>query len=208
MATEQRDIDSFFEQEAQFGRTRRSVAVVFLTALAMGAQSLATYYALGADRLEVSNALTVEFAYQFGEPILLWVALTGVLYLLGRVFTSRIRIGRLFKLLGWGFVPMIATGLLGAVGRYIAFSDVAVPDDVQVGVLESEREAYAAMSAEVAGDPVLVGTVVAGSLFVLVSGYLWTVALEYSSNLDRGRAGLVTAVPVVVYVAFTILRVL
>lgn len=208
MATERRDIDSFFERQAQFGRTRTAAAVVLLAGFAMGAKSLATYYALGADRVEVSNALTVEFAFRFGEPILLWIAFTGMFYTLGRLLTSRIRLGRLFKLLGWGFVPMVATGLLGAIGRYVAFSDATVPDTVQVGVLESEQEAYDAMTAQVAGDPVLVGTVVVGSLFVLISGYLWAVALEYSSDLDRRRAGMVVALPVLAYIMFSIVRVL
>lgn len=73
---------------------------------------------------------------------------------------------------------------------------------------EPEREAYSGMVAEAAADPILVGTVVVGSLFLPVSIYLWTLALEYSSNLNRRQAGLVTVVPVVTYVAFTILRVL
>jgi hypothetical protein len=181
---------------------------VLLAGVALAFQSVAVYYALGPRANDLNNAITVEVIIGFGTSIVLWLIFTGVFSVLMRLLTSRIRFGRLFKLVGWGFVPFVFAGLVWSAGRYFAFQGQTVPDGVRVGVLSSEREALQSITAGVTGDPVLVATTAVGCVFVLLSGYLWSFAVEYSSDLNRRRATLIAGVPVVLYIVRVLLRVL
>lgn len=200
--------DQFFEEKAQFGRLRLAGLVVTLVGFAYALQSIAMYYALGAQRTEVSNAITVEFAARFAEPVLLWAVLTVVFYLAAKLLGARVRFGRLLKLTGIGFIPFVLTGLAWSVGYYLSFRDLTVPE-VRVGVLASEREALAALSADVTGDPELVGATVVGCLFALTAIYFWGLAIDYSSDIDSRRTSwLIAAIPAVAYVLYSVMGVL
>lgn len=198
-------VDSFFKEQAQFGRYQLPTLIVFLASLALALQSIAVYYALGSDGTTISNAITIEFAFQMGEVVILWLLFTAAFYVLSKLAGARVRIGRLFKLTGWGFASFIPAGIAWAIGDYYAFRGLSVPEGVRVGVLRSEREAFGALVAQTQGDPVLLGITAFGCLFVLFGGYLWAMAIEYSSNLERQRAMLVAAVPPIVYIGYRLL---
>lgn len=200
--------DQYFEEKAQFGRLRLAGLVITLVGFAYALQSIAMYYSLGAQRTELSNAITIEFGARFLEPVLLWGILTTVFYLAAKLLGARVRFGRLLKLTGIGFIPFVLTGLVWSIGYYLAFQDLTVPD-VRVGVLGSEREALAALSAEATADPALVGATVVGCLLALVAVYFWGLAIDYSSNIDSRRTSwLIAAVPAIAYVLYSVVRVL
>lgn len=201
-------INSFLREQAQYGRFRGPTLSVLLAGVAFGLQGVAIYYALGEEALDISNAITVEVAIQFGEPIALWFVLSGAFALIARMFTSRIRIGRLFKLSGWGFLPFVVTGITWALGDYLVFQDQTVPDGVQVGVLSAEREAFQLIVTRVATDPVIIATTVIGCVFILGSGYIWSLAVKYSTDLERRQSMIVAFLPTLAYIAFILLQLL
>lgn len=197
----------FFKHQAQFGKLRLSGVVMLFAGIAYALQSIAVYYALGADRTNLANAITVEFAILFLEPLVVWAIFTVVFYLFAKLLGARIRTGRLFKLTGLGFLPIIMTGLVWSVGHYMAVRGQTV-SDVRVGVLGDEREAYATLIEQVVGDPILVATTLIGCVFILASIYLWGLAIEYSSDLERRRTIVIAAVPAIAYVVYSMLQVL
>lgn len=195
-------IDLFLREEGMFGRLRRPSLLLVVTGLAWAAQSVAVYYALGTDQTEVANAITIEFIIQFFKPFIIWILMTVVFYVLLKISGAKVRINRLFKLVGWGFVPFIFTGIIFSVGKYVGFQDVAVPGFVQVGVLASERDAYEVMVAQTAGDPIVVLTTVIGLGFVLISGYLWGIAVHNSTTLDQPKSWIISGIPTLAYVTY------
>ena len=200
-------VDSFFREQSQFGRYRLPILVVGLAGLAMGLRSIAVYYGLGSGGSVLSNAITVSFVFNFGEPIILWMVFTFAFYVLAKLFGARTRFGRMFKLAGWGFAPFVLFGALRAAGTYIAVQDATVPDSVQPGVIASEQEAYRAILNQANGDPVLVAATVVGCLFFLLSSYIWVQAVDNSTDLEHTQEWVVVAVPVAAYVVYVLLQV-
>lgn len=201
------DPDAFFENKSRSGRLRVPTLIVLLAGFALALQSIAVFLALE-DGIRVNNALTVEGMLAIIEAVLFWLAVTVVFYVLARIFTSRIQIGRLFRLVGWGFFPFLFAGIIWAIGRYVVFQGKSVPEWVTLGQLAAEQEGYGELFAEVAGDPVLVGTAVAGSLFVLLSGYLWSYAILHSSNIGKRKAQVIGFLPAIAYVVWNVYTVL
>lgn len=202
-----RRVDTFFEKQSQFGRYRLPTIVVFVAGLAMAMQSIALYYGIGSSRNALSNAVTVSFVADLAEPFLLWMLFAGAFYVLAKLLGGRARIGRLFKLTGWGFAPFALFGILRAVGTYYAVQGKTIPDSVRPGVIGSEQEGYHAVMAQSSGDPVLVATTAIGCLFFLVSGYFWVLAVDESTNLNRRQVRIVVVIPLLVYTAYALLQV-
>ena len=198
--------NEFYEQRALFGRLWVASLIVLLSAFAFGFQAIGIYYALGAGRFDIANAVTIEWAFRFAEPLLLWGILSVFFLMAIRVLGEQVRFGRLIKLTGFGFAPLIASGLIWSVGHYIAYQGIPVPEGVRIGVLSSERDAFVEITAQASGDPSLVGSIAVGGLFLIASVYLWVVGIEYSSSLDRRRATAIAALPAVLYFAFSIVR--
>ena len=198
--------DAFFEDQARFGRNRLPLLIVFITGFAIGLQSVAVHYALGDDASALANALTVTFFFEWLRPFVLWIGFTFIFYILAKVFNARLRFGRLFKLVGWGFIPFIFSGVIWAIGRYLVFQNQEVPDGVREGVLSSELDAYESILETIAGEPVLVITTVIGCIFVVGSGMIWIKAVSLSSDLNDRQAHLVAGIPVFLYILFEIYR--
>lgn len=200
-------VDSFFREQSQFGRYRLPVLIVTLAGLAMGLRSIAVYYGLGSDGSVLSNAVTVSFVLDFGEPIALWLLFTAAFYVLSKLFGARTRFGRMFKLAGWGFAPFVVFGALRAVGTYFAVQGATVPESVQAGVIGSEQEGFRTIVSQASGDPALVAATVVGCLFLLSSGYIWVQAVDNSTTLERNQEWIVVGVPLVAYVVYVLMQV-
>lgn len=201
-------VDTFFEKQSKFGRYRIPTLVVFTAGLALALRSIALYYGISSNRDALSNAIVVSFTANLFEPVFLWVLFTGVFYVLVKLFGGRARIGRLFKLAGWGFAPFVVFGILRAIGTYYAVRDEVVPDSVRPGVIGSEQEGYSAIMAQASGDPVLVAATAVGCLFLLLSGYLWVYAVDESTDLNDRQERIVVAIPLVIYTAYALLQVI
>lgn len=199
-------VDSFFREQSQFGRYRLPVLIVTLAGLAMGFRSIAVYYGLGSEGSVLSNAITISFVLNFGEPVALWILFTVAFYVLAKLFGARIRFGRMFKLAGWGFAPFVLFGALRAVGTYFAVQGATVPESVRPGVIGSEQEAYQAIVSQASGDPVLVAATLVGCLLLLLSGYVWVQVVDNSTTLEPKQEWIVVGVPLVAYVIYVLLQ--
>jgi hypothetical protein len=129
----------------------------------------------------------------------LWIVFSIVFYGIAVTLGADILIGRVFRLSGWAFLPLVLSGLGWAVGRWIVLDSAAVPDFTS-GVLGEELEAYGQIVAQHAHP--LVAVFLLGSVFIIASVYLWTHALRKSGTLSRRTALISTAIPVLTYVAF------
>lgn len=175
--------------------------IVILAGLTFGLQHVGTYYGLGPQREVFVSAFPVLFVAGFVEPIVLWLIVTIVAYVIARLLGAELLIGRLFRLGGWGFIPFMFTGLAWTVGRYVVFGSATIPD-FNEGVLEQELNAYGAMVAQHSGP--LIAVFLAGSVFFIASIYLWVHAMKKSGSIETRTAVIATVVPMVAYVLFRI----
>lgn len=203
-------VGSFFRNQALFGRYRLPSFIALLTAIVWALQPVVIFYALDSgEGAKIQNALAVDWIIHFLVPfsiwVYFWVAFSLIAYLMGR----RMRMGRLFKLTGWGMAPFVLVGLARTVGKYYTFQGADFPIPVVRGRFESEWEGYQALVAEAAGDPTLVGATAVSCAFLLLSGYIWTYAIKYSTDLENRKKILtIVSIPTLIYAAYSMYTVL
>lgn len=193
------DPETFFERQARQGSFKGPGLVLLITGLSFAFQHIATYYTLGPERSEFVSVFTVLFTAQLIEPLFLWIVFSIVFYGIAVTLGADILIGRVFRLSGWAFLPLVLSGIGWAVGRWIVLDSAAVPDFTS-GVLGEELEAYGQIVAQHAQP--LVAVFLLGSVFMIASLYLWMHALRKSGTLSRRTALISTAIPVLAYVGF------
>lgn len=197
--------DSFFQKQALFGRYRIPTAIALITGLAWAFQPVATYYALDPDvRINIMNATAAEWIIHFMIPFGLWIYFWIAFVLLTKFLGGRLRMGRLFKLTGWGLAPIALAGLVRAAGKHVVFQGETLPHEVRRGVMSAELEGYEAMVAEVGADPVLVAATVASCLLLILSGYIWSFSVRYATDLERQEVLTVVTIPTVIYAAYAV----
>lgn len=201
------DSELFIQKQAATGRLVRPTLIVLAVAFALTAQAAAVYYSLGSDIDQIINAVILLGGYYFLEAFALWLVFSFMLYLLTIGVGGHPLMGHIVRVVAWGMVPFIAAGLVWALGKYYALRDVAAPSPSVNSRIEHETGAMAEYTAEAAGEPVLVGAMVLGSVFLVASGYFWTVGMVKAGDMSRRRAAVVSAIPLVLYVGWKLLGV-
>lgn len=200
--------DSFFKDQALFGRFRLPTLIAILAGIAWGFQPIAIYYAMDAEsRVNIMNAVSAEWIIHFMIPWGIWLFFWVAFYVGVKAYGGRVRVGRLFKLVGWGLAPFTLIGLVRAAGKYYAFQGVSLPHDVRRGVMSAELRGYENMLAEVGAHSAIVAATVASCLFLLLSAYVWRYAIRHSTDLEDRRVLVVIAVPTVLYALYSVANV-
>lgn len=199
--------DSFFRNQALYGRYRWPTLIALLTGFVWALQPVAIYYALEPGEGEnIQNAIATDTMVHFLIPLFLWVFFWIAFVILGHFSGARMRVGRLFKLTGWGMAPFALIGAVRALGKYYAYQGETLPIGVTIGRFPSEWRGYNELIAAVSGDQLLVAANVGSCIFLLLSGYIWLYTVRYSTNLEeRRKIVIIVAVPTLLFVAYTIL---
>jgi len=203
--------DSFFFDQALYGRYRLPFAIAFVTGIVWAFQPVATYYALTPEaREQIQNAVATDWMIHFLVPFLLWILFWVGFVVLGYYLLGvRMQMGRLFKLTGWGIAPFAPAGMIRAAGKYLAYQGKDLPVGVLMGQFPSEWDGYHAVISETAGNTFLVASDFLGCAFVLLSAYIWLYAFKYSTDAEsRREVAPAVAVPIVLYVAYVLLAAL
>ena len=200
------DPDTFFERETRQGRLRGPVLVVSLVGISFALQSVAIFVAVE-DALDINSILTVNGILFILEPFFAWGVLTILFFVLAKIWAPTVNFGRLFRLTGWGFLPVVLSGIVWSIGSYLAFRGRTVPEHVRRGLLESEREGYEILLEEASADSTLLVGLIVGGLFIFAAGYFWTYAVAYSTDLPRRKIILVTAIPTLLYFVWSVTRI-
>lgn len=139
--------------------------------------------------------------------VLLWIALTTALYVIGWLYSS---VGEYFYLLkrtAWTLVPLVFANLIHTVAAlYVAFT-LTEDDLAGAEVLAADpAERAGQVWLEAAGELPLVVTAVIGVVFVVWVGYLAAYAVLDVRKLELSEAYRVAAVPVAAYAIYVLYR--
>lgn len=203
------DPDSFFEDRVKY----RGIGIPILLLLGLGLlrsfEWLIIYQRFFGTKAQYNyEALVIIFAVLFiFVPLFLWTVLTTSMYIIGRLLGGRMRMEVVLPVTSWGFIPYAGTALSWAAGRYFAMRGQApcerrtiVCEGVYNGDLNDQFTEISGYITHGVGDARFIGLFVLGVLFLLWAAYLWIVALDAASTLDRRRATIAVGIPVVAYV--------
>lgn len=200
-------LDSFFAKQALFGKYRLPVLIALFTGFVWAIQPVAIYYTLEVNTREnIKNAVAVDWMVHFIIPLVFWVVFSALFVLVSYyVVSARMRVGRMFKLTGWGLFPFALIGLVRAAAKYFVFENAEIPTGVIMGRFPSEWDGYQALTTAHAGDTLLVAANIGSCVFLLLSAYIWTYSIKNSTDLEEYRDILIiVSVPTLLYLVYTI----
>lgn len=196
-----RNPQPYFQERIKYPRLRYQTIIVVLVGLVANAWNISLFFTLGAAATYVESALLLLTAIGILEFIGWWIILTGVMHVIANVLGGDSNYGRLLRLTGYGFLPMIVSGAIWSITYYVSLQGTAPPDPPEVNSFEYTYESYSEFMSQIGGDPILIGGITVGSLFILGSGYLWLRGVSVAAGIDDQRAAAAAGAAVLILVA-------
>lgn len=193
---------AFVERQSKYPGIRTQSFLAITGGLAFGAVHLANFSLLGDAAGNVTGPLWVLPLVNVVLMFVLWILVTILCYLIAPRFGGYPSVGLLFRVVGWGLAPLIGAGLVQSAGRLYALRTAAPPGEPDLAGFQHEYEVYQQYLAGSTADPVFVLATALAIPFVLYSGYLWALAVESISELDRRTAAATVALPLVIPLAW------
>lgn len=189
---------AYFEERIKYPRLRWQSVIVILAGVAANIWYFTLLDVLGAGSALIEDVLLILPFFGIVEYYLWWWLLTGLMQFVASMLGGETSYIRLLRLTGYGFLPMIIAGLVWSAGYTIAFDNPIPPERPEVNSFPSKYAEYTKFMEQFAGNVNIIAGLVVGSIFVLVSGYLWMRAITVATDLDDDRAGIAAGVAVLV----------
>jgi hypothetical protein len=197
------DPESFFEEIITFGRVGRAALIPIVAGLAYSLQGIILFPLFGSRSGELSSGIVTFVVGDFAQPLAVWIVFFVSAWAMVKILGGRSLIGDLMKTTGWALTPLIATGVVWTIGRYIALSDVStefnIPGTGGFRVESSEIQTH--YLSQVAGDPVYLAFRIVGIVFILAAVYLTVLGVKSASSLDLRKSAIATAPAAIFYLA-------
>lgn len=119
--------------------------------------------------------------------LILWFVNTGVLFLLSSRFGGDGDFRRLFKFVGWGYLPVLIGGVVNFALLLQASSGIEPVQSV---------EAAATVSSHLQSHPLVRVSRALNIIFAVWQGFIWVFGLHYARNIKLRAAAICVSLPV------------
>jgi hypothetical protein len=123
---------------------------------------------------------------------LTWIVYGIVFYLISMVFKGEGSLARTLEVTGYGFLPQVFGGIVGAFFSYLIVSNLTIP-------------AAGNLTGMLVTDPLAQVAALAGILFLVWSANIWIFGMKYARNLSTRDAALTVGIPVGLYILYTLI---
>lgn len=141
------------------------------------------------------------FALVFGigaaalAPVAVWLLISVWLYAVTAVFDGEGSFWETLRLTGWGYLPALLSSVIAFGATYVALGSIAPPASIQQ---------FGAAQARLQSHELVRLSSVAGIVFTLWQGVLWTYATRHARDVTTREAAIAVAVPILVSVGLTV----
>ena len=125
----------------------------------------------------------------------MWIIYAVVFYAISLVFKGEGNFKRVLEFVGYGFIPSIASGIIGLVVMMIALPTIEFSMD------NPELFQEAMMS-----NPMMQAYTIIGIIFTIWSANIWIFGLMHSRNLSIKNAVIVVGVPIGLNIIYTLYK--
>lgn len=192
----------YFAERVKYPRLRRQAIIVVIAGMVAHVWKLTAVNTLGAASDYIVDILIILWFAGVMEFVIAWLVLTGIMQIVSGLLGGDTSYGRLLRLTGYGFTPLIISGAIWSIGHHIALLGAGPPDPPTRQSFRYGYESYSEYVAQVSGDLVIFGSVVVGSIFVLAAGYLWYQGVSVASELEDRGAAITAGVAVAAYLGY------
>ncbi len=190
--------DSFFEKKMSGDVSFKMPIAIILVIGIIGAinatlmmQKIMTE--LPGDTAEFASFITVASA--IGAIIgvfVMWVIYAVVFYAISLVFKGEGEFKRVLEFVGYGFIPSIASGVIGLI-----IMTMVLP------TIEFSMDNPELLQQSMLSNPMIQASTIIGIIFTIWSANIWIFGLMHSRNLSIKNAVIVVGVPIGLYIIST-----
>jgi hypothetical protein len=127
----------------------------------------------------------------------IWVVFAALFFGISSIFKGEGKFKRTLEFVGYGYIPMIISGIIGVVLLYNFVSTAHIPVVTDPTMIEDALEPLLKSSTMLLSSAI-------GILFMLWSANIWVFGLKHARNLSTKNAVITIAIPVAAYVLLTI----
>ena len=142
--------------------------------------------------IPISTAITAVIV-----SFIIWVVFAAIFYILSCIFKGEGKFKRTLEFVGYGFIPMIISGIICAILMYNIVSTAHIPVVSDPALMEEALE-------PLMKSPMMLLSYAISILFMLWSANIWVFGLKHARNLTTKNALITVAIPVAAYVLWTI----
>lgn len=193
----------FYRQKAEHEpRLAGAVLVVFLLgilgALAAVSSADATAALMPPEYGDYSLYIVIiGVVAALAGSFVVWLVWAVVLHLISMAFGGRGTFVRTMEFVGWGMTPQLIGSLITLPISFIYYSGLDLQPVSDVTLIQQ-------LAIELAGAPMVQLIQVIGLLFLVWTANLWIFGLQQAHGLPSRKAILMVAIPVGLYLAYTI----
>lgn len=129
--------------------------------------------------------------------LIFWVVFAAIFYLISCIFKGEGKFKRTLEFVGYGYIPMIISGIISAIFIYNIVSTAQIP-------VVTDPAKMAGAFEPLMKSPMMQLSYAINILFMLWSANIWVFGLKHARNLTTKNALITVAIPVAVYVLWTI----
>jgi hypothetical protein len=130
--------------------------------------------------------------------LIIWVIFAAVFFGISSVFKGEGSFKRTLEFVGYGYIPMILSGIISAILMYNFISTAQIP------LLTDPTEVAEVITQWVTTNPMVRLSSVIGMLFMLWSANIWIFGLKHARNLSTRNALITVAIPVALYILYSV----
>lgn len=201
--------NGFFEAKKKEAENLKiPVLIVLISGLISG---IAAYLMTGITLELLSKALPPEalglattiggisaFVGALVGSLIVWVVFAAIFFGISSVFKGKGSFKRTLEFVGYGYIPMILSGIISTILMYQFVSTAQIP------VLTDPTEVAEVIRQWVTQNPMVRLSSIIGMLFMLWSANIWIFGMKHARNLATKNAVITVAIPVAVYLVYSI----
>ncbi|MBN1763019.1 MAG: YIP1 family protein [Methanomicrobia archaeon] len=130
--------------------------------------------------------------------LIIWVVFAAIFFGISGVFKGEGSFKRTLEFVGYGYIPMILSGIISTILMYQFVSTAQIP------VLADPSEVAEVIRQWVTQNPMVQLSSIIGMLFMLWSANIWIFGVKHARNLTTKNAVITVAIPVAVYLVYSI----
>jgi hypothetical protein len=128
---------------------------------------------------------------------IIWIVFAAIFFGISYIFKGEGKFKRTLEFVGYGYIPMIISGIISAIFIYYIVSTAHIPAVTDPAKMAEALE-------PLLKSPMMQLSSAIGILFMLWSANIWVFGLKHARNLTTKNALITVAIPVAAYVLWTI----
>ena len=190
--------DGFFEKKMSEDISFKMPIVIILVIGVIGAINAISMTQKIMAQLPSDAAQFAQFGAIFGAigaligVFFMWAIYAVVFYAISLVFKGEGELKRVLEFVGYGFIPSIASGIIGLI-----IMTIALP------TIEFSLENPELMQESMMSNPMIQASAIVGIIFMIWSANIWIFGLMHSRNLSIKNAVLTVGIPIGLYIIST-----